>query len=344
MADEKTVEITEEKVGIAEKFTEKLERFMPLRKENFYTGISIQPENFTAVLLSHTKNEFKIRNLAIIPKEGLNYASTLKSAIRALNKKWKLGSGKIYVSLSYGEISYKFLTLPELSEKQIEQAIHTQLKTDKKWDPNKHYLAFVPVRVVGNQTRVFASYVQQELVKLVMSSFSTLGASIYSIEPEIVSLHRALLFSKMLEDRTLALINIIPTGGQLTIFSEAGVMLSRAIGGKREGVSEEGEMQPEEEVNITAGESFDVDIAIDEINKSFNYYEYSLIAGEVDVAVFTGEPILVEPLSQRVRDDLSIDIVDFAIDIALDDKAAPIFDPLTYGTALGAALGGVKWK
>ena len=46
----------------------------------------------------------------------------------------------------------------------------------------------------------------------------------------------------MIEDRTLAHINVTPATGQLTIFTEAGVMLSRAIGGKKAGmVLDEGE-------------------------------------------------------------------------------------------------------
>ena len=347
MTEEKVPEIAEGKVGIAERLTEKFASILPWRKTNLYTGICIHPENYTAVLLSHTGAGVEIKNLATIPKEGSNYAISLRTAIRTLNKKWKLASSAVHVSLSSEQVTYKFFTLPGLSGKQIEQAIHTQLKSDKKWNPESHYLAFAPVKVIGNQTRVFASYAEQELVKLIMSDFSAIGANVYSIEPEIVSFHRALIFSKMVEDTTLALINATPTGGQLTIFTDAGVMLSRAIGGKREMISEEGEAKPEEEMNISAGESFDIDIAIDDMKKTFNYYEYSLIAGEVDAALLTGEPILIESLNHRVRDDLSIDTQNFVIDIAIQDEVASIFDPLTYATGLGAALGtvlgGTKW-
>ncbi len=340
MAEDKDAGMSKGKMGGIGSLAAKFGRLLPMRKAEVCTGISIRPESLTAVLLVDRGNEFRVSNLAIIERQEGESLSGLKSAIRSLNKKWKLASTEIHISLSSDQVVYKFLVLPGLSNKQMEQAIHAQLKTDKTWDPKKHYLAFAPVRAIRNQTRVFASYVEQELVKHILSGFSAIGAKVYSVEPEIASFHRALLFSKMLEDRTLALVEVMATGGQLTIFTKEGVMLSRGIGGKRQLATEE--EKPEEEADVSGVESFDVDIAVSEIKKTFNYYEYSLTAGEVDVGVFTGEPILLEALSRQVGDALGIETENFVIDIGLDGEVASTFDPLTHGTGLGVALGGVK--
>ncbi len=340
---EESIPTEEKKESILDKISEKFERLIPWGKIRFCTGISLEPSEIVAVLISSTGTQLHIRNLARIDIKGANYSTALRNAIKDLNRKWKLGNTEIYLSLSSNQIIYKFLSLPRLSGKQMQPAVHSQLKTDKQWDPGKHYLAFSPVRTIGNQTRIFACYAEQEIVKSIASDFSTGGGQVYVIEPDVVSFHRALFYSGMLDGRTLALISISPTGGQLVIFTESGVMLSRAISGKKVGlITEEGEEKPKEELNVEAGESFDLDFAMDEIKKSFNYYEYSLIAGQVDVAIVTGEPILLESFSKRIEDELGLDIEDFVIDMPLEDEIASSFDSLTYCRGLGAILGGMK--
>lgn len=333
----------EKKKSILDKLNEKFERIIPWGKIRLCTGISLEPSEMVAVLVSSTRTQLQVRNLARIDIKGANYSVALRNAIKALNRKWKLGNTEIYISLSSNKVIYKFLSLPGFPGKQMQQAVHSQLKTDKQWDPGKYYLAFSPVRTIGNQTRVFACYTEQEMVKSIASNFSTVGGQVYVIEPDIVSFHRALFYSGMLKDKTLALVSVSPTGGQLVIFTESGIMLSRAISGKKVGlITEEGEEKPKEELNVEAGESFDLDFAIDEIKKSFNYYEYSLIAGQVDAAIVTGEPILLEPFSKRIEDELGLDIENFVVDIPLGDEITSSFDPLTYGRGLGAIWGGMK--
>ncbi len=328
---------------------------LPWEKPAQFAGIHITPDELHSVFLFKKGNKPVVRELVTTPisaAEATSRPDALKKALRELNKTVRLKATQIYAALSSEQVSFKFMLLPALSEEQLPQAIQQQMKIEKDWDPKKYYIDSSSVGMIGNQTRVFTTYVEREIIEATLLLFAGFGCETFCIEPDITALHRALHFSKMLSGQTLAMVDANEREGRLTIFTDAGAMLSRLIGGKQRAVAEEGgkeeaggESKSEEEEIIDkggGGEVFDIDLAIKDMKKTFDYYEYSLVAGTVGQVTLVGNPKITNPLQERVTAELGLPIKPFVLDIELSEKAAEGFDPAAYGVSVGSALGGIE--
>ncbi len=328
---------------------------LPWKKPVQFAGIHITPDELHSAFLLKKGNKPVVQELVTTPinaAEATSRPDALKKALRGLNKTVRLKATQIYATLSSEQVSFKFMLLPALSEEQLPQAIQQQMKTEKDWDPKKYYIDSSSVGMIGNQTRVFTTYVEREIIEATLLLFAGFGCETFCIEPDITALHRALHFSKMLSGETIAVVDADERKGRLTIFTDAGVMLSRIIGGKQRAVVEEeskekadGEAKGEEEEIIDkggGGEVFDTDLAVKDLKKTFDYYEYSLVAGTVDQITLIGNPKITNPLQEQVTAELGLPVKPFVLDIELSEKVSEGFDPVTYGVSVGSALGGIE--
>ena len=324
-------------------------------QEKFCAGIYINPESLRAVLLSPGKGRVVVETLETVPLGGEGTTTRLEAmrrAVRELNKKMKLKRAELYLSLSADQVAFKFFLFPGLSGEQIRQAVEQQLKTDKKWNPSAWYLDFASVGMMGGKTRVIATYVARGVVQSLVTLFGSLGCQVYVVEPDIVSLHRALAFTGIVrEGRTVAVVNAEAKTGRVSMFTRAGVTLSRTIGRMRprlgEGTETGGGIPEEgggEEAGGDAGlrgEEFQIDVAREELVTTFDYYEYSLIGVRPEAVVLMGDPSLTEVMREQIPDALGVDIEPLAIDVGLNEKIVDEYDSVVYGVSVGCALGGV---
>ncbi|MCD5398044.1 pilus assembly protein PilM [candidate division NPL-UPA2 bacterium] len=317
------------------------------KKKALYAGVYLTADNLRAVLLSGSSNNLILKDLATIPLSGVNMLEAVKEGLKQLNAKIKLRHTQVYLALSDDHIFSKFFLLPALSDDQLQQAVEYQMKPDKKWDPGTCRLSFDSVGMVGSQTRVFAAYMPQNLVTSLLSLFATVEAQVYVIEPDLTALHKAILASKIFADiEVVAVVNAEAKKGRLTIFTKNGVMLSRRVGRLRAGMADEEEGEGEGAASsikdktdaLPLLEEFHLDVAINELIKTFDYYEYSLTAEKIDAIVLMGDPGLAIPLGKRIVDEVGVDIKPLVMKSINLGKAAAGFDPLIYAVSVGTAL------
>lgn len=334
-------ENSEEKGGI-DRLSDKISRMVPWGKSRLLAGILVKSDQITAVLVSGSGDNFSVKDASTVKIEGSTYAAGLKNAVRSLSRKWKLGRADNYAALDSHQVSYNFISLPGLSCEQMQQTVCKHLRAEGKWDPSSDYLAFSPVGAAGSRTRVFSCYTSRELVLSVLDAFSAEGAKVHAVEPDVVSLHRYLSYGGMLEDRTLALVDVAEGEGRISLFTESGVALSRSLLGGGAGSGDE--IEGVEGGPRTAGGGLDPNIAVDEIVRTCNYYEYSLSAGKVDALALTGESDILESLSAKLDKDIGIPVEEIASDIPMLEEAACSFEHCIHDAGLGAVLSGVTWK
>ncbi len=90
--------------------------------------------------------------------------------------------------------------------------------------------------------------------------------------------------------------------------------------------------------------AFNLDLAMEDLSKTLDYYEYSLLGDSVSGVILMGDPSMMQPVKDRVGNDLGLRAVDLNMAGAFGGGrgVAHTVDPLVHGVSLGAALGGVK--
>ncbi len=186
--------------------------------------------------------------------------------------KLNLSSKSVVLSIPEDKVLTRVVTLPYLSDKEIEDAIYYSYKSLIPVDIESQNITYIPV--FDNQSAKKISYyvasIDKDLALKYLNYFKSLGLNLLAIETESISNHRVLMFNmKPLNNECFLSIDIGGNSTNISLNTSMGVIYSQMIAvGSRS-------------MTKLISADFGIEVEQAEILKINNGFDFSLYEGKI---------------------------------------------------------------
>jgi type IV pilus assembly protein PilM len=166
-------------------------------------GLDIGAGSIKLVKIKKNKNKIELEKARSIE---LKDADSIKDAVTQLLKSEGINSARAAVSLSGQSVFTRFVKLPKISEKKVEQVVKYEAQQQIPFPIEKvvwDYQLFEHKE--SSEIEVCLAAVKKEIVDKIISELTQLKLDIISIQPSPIALYNILKFNGEIEDDTLVL-------------------------------------------------------------------------------------------------------------------------------------------
>jgi type IV pilus assembly protein PilM len=242
-------------------------------------GLDIGAGSIKLVKIKKNKNKIELEKARSIE---LKDADSIKDAVTQLLKSEGINSARAAVSLSGQSVFTRFVKLPKISEKKVEQVVKYEAQQQIPFPIEKvvwDYQLFEHKE--SSEIEVCLAAVKKEIVDKIISELTQLKLDIISIQPSPIALYNILKFNGEIEDDTLVLdigekvTDIFITKGRriwIRSIPIAGKDITKAISGEMNLKLEEAEQLKKKEGITLVNKTGDEDLTprSDAISKAIN--------------------------------------------------------------------------
>ncbi len=260
-------------------------------------GLDIGSDSIKLVKLKKVKGKIELEKARAVE---LKEVKSIKQGVASLLRSEKISSCKAAISISGQSVFTRFVKLPKISQKKVEQVVKYEAQQQIPFPIEKvvwDYQLFENSKT--SEVEICLAAVKKEIVDSLYNELSQLKINIISIQPSPIALYNMLKFNEDVKDNTIVLdigakvTDVFITKGRrvwIRSIPIAGKEITRAISGKLDIGIKEAEVLKQREGITLVGATGDENLTprsdaiskainpvladlLKEISRSVNYYK-----------------------------------------------------------------------
>ena len=166
-------------------------------------GLDIGSDSIKLVKLKKIKGKIELEKARVIELKDFG---SIKQGVASLLKSEKISSCKAAISISGQSVFTRFVKLPKISQKKVEQIVKYEAQQQIPFPIEKvvwDYQLFENSKI--SEIEVCLAAVKKEIVDRLYNELSQLKINIISIQPSPIALYNILKFNQDIKDNTVVL-------------------------------------------------------------------------------------------------------------------------------------------